>query len=69
MFARRQINHQSTLKRRSAYSEAGTEIKSEKTVAQEDDADAQSMLDSSAPVGHPGPAATKRSGWFKFGGK
>ncbi|GAA5864069.1 hypothetical protein JCM3774_006369 [Rhodotorula dairenensis] len=69
MFARRQINQQSTLKRRSAYSEAGTEIKSEKLDAQDDDADAQSMLDSSAPVGNAGLANAKRSGWFKFGGK
>ncbi|GAA5968593.1 hypothetical protein JCM8115_003796 [Rhodotorula mucilaginosa] len=68
LFARRQINQQSTLKRRSAYSEAGTEIKSEKVDGQDDDDDTRSMIDSSAAVGNAGAAPSKR-GWFKFGSK
>lgn len=69
LFARRQINQQSTLKRRSAYSEAGTEIKSEKVDGQDvDDDDTRSMIDSSAAVGNAAPVPSKR-GWFKFGSK
>ncbi|POY76549.1 putative Chitin synthase [Rhodotorula taiwanensis] len=65
LFARRQINQQSTLKRRSAYSEAGTVVKSEKLEDEEDD-DETVMVDPVGPVGNT-PAPAKRSGWFKFG--
>lgn len=63
LFARRQINQQSTFKRRSAYSEAGTEVKSEKLDREDDDQ--QTVVDSAGPVSG-GPMPTKRKGWFKF---